>query len=134
MHPDDAPVPDATGATAPCSDFVGEVDGRGVKAVMVSPKEGVQMIDPDFLLGIGGVLTYGARKYAKNNWMRGMDWAEPIGSVFRHFCRWLMGERLDPESGLSHLHHVAVNIMFLAYYDRREEHQQFDGRVFKTKR
>jgi len=112
-------------------DFTGAVDGLGVKAVMYSPKSGVQMIDPAFITGIGDVLTYGANKYASNNWMRGMSWTTVIGAVFRHCLAWFMGEDRDRESGLPHLHHAACSLMFLGYYSRTDAHQPFDDRVFK---
>jgi hypothetical protein len=98
---------------------------------MKNPKSGVHMIDPKFILGVGDVLTYGANKYAANNWMRGMSWTEAFGGVCRHLLAWFWGKDLDDESGLPHLHHAACGIMFLSYYSRKEQYQQFDDRVFK---
>jgi hypothetical protein len=50
------------------------------------------------------VLTFGARKYAPNNWRRVHDaQARYTAALFRHVTSWLMGERNDPESGLHHL-------------------------------
>lgn len=120
---------------APVEDFSGKADGLGFKGVMRSPKSGVQMLDPRFLIGIGDVLTHGASKYAANNWLRGMSWTVVFGAVLRHLFAWFMGERLDRKekggSGLPHLYHAACGIMFLAHYDDSAEHQQFDDRVYK---
>ena len=112
-------------------DFTGKVDGKGVKGVMKSPKSNVHMIDPMFTLGIGDVLTYGANKYAANNWMRGMAWSEVFGGVCRHLLQWFCGQDRDVESGLPHLHHAACGIMFLSYYSRKDAYSAFDDRMFK---
>lgn len=119
-------------ATDAVEDFSGQVDGKGVKTVMVSPKSGVQMIDPEFILGIGDVLTYGAKKYAENNWMRGMSWTTVFGAVLRHCLSWFGGEERDPESGLPHLHHAACSLMFLGFYADRAIYAQFDDRKFTS--
>lgn len=117
------------------ADFVGKIDGKGVKGVMVSPKTGVQMIAPQFIEGVGDVLTYGAQKYAPNNWMRGMSWSVVFGGILRHLFAWFRGEDIDLKekggSGLPHLLHAACGLMFLYYYTTRPEHKQFDDRVFK---
>lgn len=112
-------------------DFAGVVDGLGVKSVMKSPKSGTHLIDPAFILGVGNVLTYGASKYAANNWMRGMSWSVVFGAILRHLLAWFMGEDNDKESGLPHLHHAACSLMFLGYYARNTAHHQFDDRGFR---
>lgn len=112
-------------------DFTGVVDGAGVKTVMFQPKSGTHLIDPAFVLGIGDVLTYGARKYAPNNWKRGMSWATVFGAVLRHLFSWFLGEDNDPESGLPHIHHAACSLMFLGYYARKAEYLPFDDRGFR---
>ena len=114
----------------PIADFVGKVDGGGIKQVMFSPKSGVQMISPHFVEGIGNVLTYGAKKYAKNNWMRGMSQTEVFGGILRHLFAWFRGEDKD-ESGMPHLWHAACGLMFLVHFTSDEKYVQFDDRVFK---
>jgi hypothetical protein len=34
-------------------------------------------------------------------------------AAYRHWLAYLKGEKLDPESGLPHLHHCACNLAFL---------------------
>ena len=78
-----------------------------------SDKNRVELIDPRFIEGVGRVLTFGAKKYADDNWRKGLSWRECCGSMLRHTYAFMRGERVDPESGESHLLHVATNAMFL---------------------
>lgn len=61
------------------------------------------------------VLTYGAKKYAPNNWRNLADWrARYEGAAKRHISQWKRGETRDPESGLHHLAHAACSLLFIA--------------------
>lgn len=74
------------------------------------------LIPPQATKAIAEVLTYGAKKYKPNNWQLG----EPdryVDALYRHLEAWRAGEKLDPESGLSHLAHAITNISFLLYFD-----------------
>lgn len=127
ITPEDTSIPSNA-----VEDYSGSVDGGGFKAVMVNPKSAVHLIDPDFIMGVGEVMRFGATKYAKHNWMRGMAWTEPYGAALRHLFKWALGEKLDPETGISHLHHAACNLMFLGYYEREaKKYDKLDDRVFK---
>jgi hypothetical protein len=60
------------------------------------------------------VLTYGAQKYAPDNWRQVVDArARYTAALYRHLEAWRAGEWLDPESGLPHLAHAACNVFFL---------------------
>lgn len=61
------------------------------------------------------VLEYGARKYAPHGWRLVPD-AERryLAALMRHAAAYGRGEPVDPESGLSHLAHLATNALFLA--------------------
>lgn len=133
-------VADTTKLPAP--EFKGTINGKGIKGSMLSPKSPVDLIPPQFILGISAVLLAGAKKYNKHNWMNGMRWTEVMGGVFRHLLAFLMGEELDKETGLPHLYHAACGIMFLAYYAHGPRNQEYrtakdedgnplDDRVFK---
>ena len=114
-------------------DFTGKIDGGGVKQVMKEPKTMVDLIDPQFIEGIGEVLKFGAKKYAKNNWMRGMSWSTALGGVLRHVLAFLRGEEFDLETGLPHLHHAACGLMFVCYFahgPKNAEHRAFDDRGY----
>jgi hypothetical protein len=58
-------------------------------------------------------------KYPRDNWRKGTEWREFLGSALRHLLAWGDGEDLDRESGLSHLKHAATNIAFLIEYQER---------------
>ena len=73
-------------------------------------------IDPYFMRELAKVFRYGANKHGKNNFrqMTAEAAQEIRDSVSRHFNDgFLCGEELDNESGLSHLAHMAANVMFL---------------------
>lgn len=82
-------------------------------------KNRLDLIEPEFIESVGQVLTFGAQKYEPNNWQKVED-AENryYAAAMRHLMAWRKGEKTDPESGLSHLDHVACNIMFLQHFDR----------------
>lgn len=60
------------------------------------------------------VLTYGAKKYAPDQW-RDVPEARRryFAAALRHLVAWWGGERLDKESGLHHLAHATCCVMFL---------------------
>lgn len=62
------------------------------------------------------VWMYGEAKYARFNWMKGMNWSIPLACALRHLAAWQSGEDLDPESGLPHLAHVMCNVRMLTLY------------------
>lgn len=65
------------------------------------------------------VLEFGAKKYSKNNWKKGMEWTRLVDSALRHLTAWNEGEELDPESGLSHLAHAKCCLSFLIEYQTK---------------
>ena len=85
-------------------------------------KNRLDLIEPQFIEGVGEVLTFGADKYEPNNWQN-VDDAENryYAAAMRHLLAWRKGEIKDPESGLSHLKHVATNIMFLLHFETPQE-------------
>lgn len=88
------------------------------------------MVDFDSLEGLVRVLEYGAHKYSKNNWKKGMPVTQVSESLMRHLFAFLRGEDVDPESGLRHISHVMCNAMFLEYILREKPH--FDDRENKN--
>jgi len=59
-----------------------------------------------------GVLEYGAKKYAAENWRKCEDIDRYYNAALRHLFAWKRGERIDPESGLPHMAHAACSLMF----------------------
>lgn len=89
----------------------------------VMSKEGIKhdqdkpmlnLIDPQAIEGLAAVLTFGAKKYAADNWRGGIHNSRLIASLLRHLFAIMRGEYIDPESGLPHIDHVGCNWMFLS--------------------
>ena len=89
-------------------------------------KSMVQLIDPSFLFAVGEVMAFGAKKYAPNNWRKGIHTMRLCGSVLRHVYAWMMREDRDPESKLSHLAHAGASLMML--YMTTKLHPDLDDR------
>lgn len=59
-------------------------------------------------------LTYGANKYADNNWKTVEPFVERYyAAMMRHIVEWRKGNLIDAESGLSHLTHAMCCMLFL---------------------
>lgn len=78
----------------------------------------LDLVDPHLVLGIGRVLTIGAKKYAPNNWKK-IEAQRYVAALYRHWLAYMSGERFDPETGESHLYHIGCCLMFLDYFDRQ---------------
>jgi hypothetical protein len=80
------------------------------------------LVDPEFEELVAKVMTFGANKYKPNSWQNVED---PVNRYYaalrRHINAWRKGEKIDPESKLPHLAHVAVNAMFLLHYETTPE-------------
>ena len=79
------------------------------------------------LWDVARVYTYGAGKYAPDNWRKGMDWSRVYAAILRHLFRFWNGEDIDPESDLPHLAHAAFGVLTLLEYAR--SHRECDDRV-----
>lgn len=89
-----------------------QMDKKGVKND--EHKNRLELVPPSLMLAAGRVLTYGAIKYAPDNWRLVDDGIRRYrGALLRHLMAYLSGEALDDESGLPHLWHVAANVAFL---------------------
>ena len=67
------------------------------------------------------VLTYGAKKYAPDNWKKVPDAKQRyIDASFRHFTAYIGGEKLDSETGKSHLAHALCCMLFLLAFEKGE--------------
>lgn len=77
------------------------------------------LLPPDAVEEILKVLAFGAKKYDRRNWEKGMAWSRPFAALMRHMWAWQSGEDKDPETGLSHLAHAGCCILFLLAYEKR---------------
>jgi hypothetical protein len=97
---------------------VGDVNSteRGSGARYNAGKPDLSLIPISTLADEARVWEYGAKKYARNNWKKGMDWNVPLACLLRHISAWQNGEENDPESNLPHLAHAMCNLRMLTYY------------------
>lgn len=69
------------------------------------------------------VLTYGAKKYAPDNWKKVPDARRRyIDAGFRHFTAYASGETRDIETGKHHLAHAICCLLYLVAFDLGEHH------------
>jgi hypothetical protein len=97
---------------------IGDVnsDAKGSGARFNTGKPDLSLIPLHLLEGEARVWAYGAKKYSRNNWMKGMAWSVPLASMLRHIAAWQAGEDIDPETGESHLDHISCNVRMLQLY------------------
>ena len=92
----------------------------------------LDLLPPEALWGTAEVLTFGAKKYAAHNWRKGLNYSRVYGAMLRHITKWWEGEDLDPESGISHLHHSACCIAFLQTFVETERTELDDRPKFTS--
>jgi len=108
----------------PCKNCQKAIDMVGLKVVLVnsfmkfdSGKLRYGLIPPVVTKELAKVLTYGAKKYKPNNWQEVDSVDRYIDALYRHLEAWRAGDKIDEESGLSHLSHALTNISFLLYFE-----------------
>ncbi len=70
------------------------------------------------------VLEYGATKYKeKDNWKK-VNKDLYKDALWRHWVAYQLGEKNDPETGLSHLAHLLCDGLFLLWFDLKEERDE----------
>jgi hypothetical protein len=91
----------------------------------------LSLVDPLFTQEVAEVAAMGANKYDRDNWFKGQTYETVLDSMKRHLTAFETGEATDHESKLSHLAHVACNVMFLMYYERHpEKYGKYDNRMY----
>lgn len=72
--------------------------------------------------GIVKILTFGAKKYADNNWQLVENAPDRYyAALMRHIVSFRKGELTDLESGESHLDHAACNLIFMIWLEKQRE-------------
>jgi hypothetical protein len=73
--------------------------------------------------GEAAVWEFGARKYSRGNWTKGVPFTEGADSLLRHLSAFLKGQDLDPETGLPHVDHIicCAKILANSYHTRQDE-------------
>lgn len=75
----------------------------------------------DELEDVVKVLEMGAKKYSKDNWKKCDNTERYKDALMRHTIAYVKGDKVDSESGLSHLAHAMCNCLFLMYFDRKQK-------------
>ena len=78
-------------------------------------KAPLHMIPEEALIGMAEAFAFGANKYGKFNYKKGLEITRLTDSLRRHALAFLQGEDLDPESGLHHTKHILANAAMLEY-------------------
>jgi hypothetical protein len=74
------------------------------------------------------VLTIGAKKYAPDNWKKVPNARQRyIDAAFRHMSAYASGEKLDAETGKSHLAHAMCCLLFLLAFDLDKTLEKTNG-------
>jgi hypothetical protein len=86
-----------------------------------SEKLDLTLPPPELIEAVAEVMQFGLKKYSRNGWKAVSDRKQRYqAALMRHMNAILKGEELDPESGLSHMAHVATNAAFLLYCEAHD--------------
>lgn len=88
-------------------------------------KPDLSQVTLELVTELAKVRMFGEKKYARDNWKKGFKVTRSLSAALRHIFRFLSGETLDPESGLSHLAH-AVACLEHALWDMAHNPQNDD--------
>lgn len=70
---------------------------------------------------VTAIREYGTQKYGDSeNWKK-VEMQRYRDALYRHWLAYLRGEKKDPESGYSHLWHLACNAAFLIEMEENVE-------------
>lgn len=86
----------------------------------------MDLLDPFAMRELSRVLTFGAKKYAPDNWRKGIKFSRLIAALLRHTFAYMMGFNSDEETGLDHMAHAMCCCMFLIWLRRKKP--EFDDR------
>lgn len=79
---------------------------------------------------VAKVSTFGANKYGVNSWQNLSNPKERyLDALCRHLFKHLQGEKVDDESGLLHLSHLAWNILALLEFELKPEINEKKTRI-----
>ena len=81
-------------------------------------KPDLTMISRTFAEQVAEVMMFGANKYGRNNYLKGMPVLRLLAAAQRHIKAYEDGEDVDPESNLNHLAHAAANLNMIMNLNR----------------
>lgn len=101
------------------------------------------LVEPCIIEAIAKVSTYGMKKYSavmpdgtfvsgRDNWKLAFETSNDVqrymASAWRHLLEYRKGNKTDDESGLSHLYHLAFNVMLMIYGEEMEKKANNGGK------
>lgn len=87
-----------------------------------SEKPDWSLLPLDVLEGAVRVLTFGARKYERDNWRYVPDAGRRYyAALMRHLAAWQAGEKADLETGESHLAHAICCLLFMLWHEAKDQ-------------
>ena len=93
-------------------------DDQQAKADAGKPRP--TLVPVSLIEAVTAVRMYGNEKYHDpENW-RQVEPQRYQDALYRHWLSYLKGEQCDPESGLTHLWHLACNVAFLIEMEGKE--------------
>jgi len=100
-----------------------ELEGQGRKLDNGKTRMDLLMCGcPKSLEQVAKVLTFGAKKYADNNWRLVPDAQKRYhAALHRHLNAYYQGDKIDSETGLSHLAHALCCLHFLLEFEVQNE-------------
>jgi len=98
--------------------------GGGVKESKGKPM--LYLVPPQMEEGAARAFAFGLKKYAANNWRKGISHSELVSAIKRHINAWNEGEDNADDSGLSHLDHAAADLAMLM--NMQTSHPELDDR------
>lgn len=102
-----------------------ELTEENIKSLGVkydSDKLEYSLLPKGVLTPILKVLSFGKKKYAADNWMKVDNPKERYyNAMQRHINQWWEGEKYDSETGENHLAHAACCLMFLLWFENKED-------------
>ena len=76
-------------------------------------KPRISNIPGKVLMSVARVFDFGAKKYDRYNYRRGMEWSRYYDACVRHITSWFDGGDFDDESGLHHIDHAICCLIML---------------------
>lgn len=93
-------------------------------------KPQMSYVDMHCLSPCARVLEFGATKYSRNNWKKGMPVTKILDSLMRHIGDLQDGKVIDDESKLAIIGHIQCNAMFLGNPNNQDDITE-DGSLYK---
>ncbi len=104
-----------------------KVEGSALHYDLGKPQVG--LIPFEALVAEAKAMEYGAKKYSRDDWMKGMPITKLIDSCMRHLGKFRWQQTFDEESNLNHLAHARADLGILLWIldklphlDDRPEH------------